>query len=34
MILPAACVLYTQDADFVRRTRAFLRSLIEVHHVE
>ncbi len=34
MILPAACVLYTQDADFVRRTRAFLRSLIKVHHVE
>ncbi|MGH8095306.1 MAG: ATP-binding protein [Chthoniobacterales bacterium] len=34
MILPAACLLYTQDPDFVRRARAFLRSLIEVHHVE
>ena len=33
MILPAACILYTQDPDFVRRTRAFLRSLTPVRHV-
>lgn len=33
MIFPAACILYTQDPDFVRRVRAFLRSLIEVRHV-
>jgi nitrogen-specific signal transduction histidine kinase len=34
MIFPAACVLYTQDSDFVRRVRAFLRSLIEIRLVE
>jgi nitrogen-specific signal transduction histidine kinase len=33
MILPAACILYTQDPDFVRRTRAFLRSITPVRHV-
>ena len=33
MILPAACVLYTQDSDFVRRARAYLRNQIEVRHV-
>ena len=33
MIFPAACVLYTQDSDFVRRARAFLRSLVEVRLV-
>jgi nitrogen-specific signal transduction histidine kinase len=34
MILPAACILYTQDPDLVRRARAFLRSLAPVRHVE
>jgi nitrogen-specific signal transduction histidine kinase len=34
MILPAACVLYTQDPDFVRRTRAFLRGLTPFRHVD
>jgi nitrogen-specific signal transduction histidine kinase len=34
MILPAACVLYTQDSDFVRRVRAFLRNVVEVRLVE
>ncbi len=33
MISPAACILCTQDPDFVRRTRAFLRSQIEIRHV-
>jgi len=34
MILPAACIVYSQDSEFVRRTRAFLRSLVEVYHVD
>jgi len=34
MISPAACILYTQDHDLVRRTKAFLRSLTNVRHVE
>lgn len=34
MILPAACVLYTQDPDFVRRARAYLRNQIEVRPVD
>jgi nitrogen-specific signal transduction histidine kinase len=33
MIAPAACILYTQESDFVRRTRAYLRSLAQVRHV-
>lgn len=33
MIAPAACILYTQDSDFVRRTRAYLRGLAQVRHV-
>ncbi|MEO8440375.1 MAG: ATP-binding protein [Spartobacteria bacterium] len=33
MIPPAACVLYTQDPDFVRRTRAYLRSFASLQHV-
>lgn len=33
MILPAACILYTQDSDFVRRTRAYLRGVTRVQHV-
>ena len=33
MILPAACILYAQDSDFVRRARAYLRSLTRVRHV-
>src|ERR1700741_5209766 len=34
MILPAGCVVYSQDSEFVRRARAFLRSQLEVHHVD
>ena len=34
MIFPAACILYSDDPDLVRRTRAYLRSQIEVRHVE
>jgi nitrogen-specific signal transduction histidine kinase len=34
MILPAACILHTQDPDLVRRARAFLRSLTLVRHVD
>ena len=33
MIVPVACVLYTQDSDLVRRTHAYLRSLAQVRHV-
>jgi two-component system, NtrC family, sensor histidine kinase AtoS len=33
MIAPAACILYTQESDFVRRTRAYLRGLVQVRHV-
>jgi nitrogen-specific signal transduction histidine kinase len=33
MIAPAACILYTQESDFVRRTRAYLHSLAQVRHV-
>jgi nitrogen-specific signal transduction histidine kinase len=34
MILPAACVLYSEDSGLVRRTQAFLRGLVEVRHVD
>ena len=34
MISPAACVLYTQDAELVRRTGAFLRNRASVRHVD
>ncbi len=34
MISPAACLLYTQDSDLVRRTRAFLRNRASVRHVD
>ena len=33
MILSSRCVLYTQDPDFVRRSRAYLRSIAQVRHV-
>ena len=33
MIVPVACVLYTQDSDLVRRTHVYLRSLTQVRHV-
>ena len=33
MIQPAACVLYTEDPDFVRRTRAYVRTLSSLQHV-
>ena len=33
MIFPAASVLYTQDSDFIRRVRAFLRTMVEVRVV-
>ena len=33
-MMPApVCILYTQDAEFVRRTRAFLRTMSQVRHV-
>ena len=34
MIFPAACILYSEDSDFVRRARAYLRSQIELRHVD
>ena len=34
MISPAACLLYTQDPELVRRARAFLRSRASVRHVD
>ena len=34
MILPAVCVVYSQDPDLVRRVKAFLRSMAEVRHVK
>ena len=34
MISPAACLLYTQDNDLVRRSRAFLRNRVHLRHVE
>ena len=33
MTIPAACILYSQDADLVRRIKAFLRTLTQVRHV-
>jgi PAS domain S-box-containing protein len=33
MIPPAACILYTQDPDFVRRASAYLRTLTQLRHV-
>ena len=34
MISPAACLLYTQDPELVRRTRAFLRNRASVRQVD
>ena len=34
MISPVACLLYTQDPDLVRRTRAFLRNRASVRHLD
>jgi len=34
MISSAACLLYTQDPELVRRTRAFLRSRAALRHVD
>ena len=34
MISPAACLLYTQDPELVRRTRVFLRNRASVRHLE
>src|SRR6476646_11210149 len=33
MTTPAACLLYTQDPDLVRRVKAFLRTMTLVRHV-
>src|SRR6266849_7914191 len=33
MIPAPVCILYTQDAELVRRTRAFLRTMAQVRHV-
>jgi PAS domain S-box-containing protein len=33
MTTPAACLLYTQDPDLVRRVKAFLRTMTQVRHV-
>ncbi|HEY0369297.1 MAG TPA: ATP-binding protein [Chthoniobacterales bacterium] len=33
MISPPVCILYTQDADLVRRVKAFLRVIAQVRHV-
>src|SRR3954454_1201259 len=33
MISPPVCILYSQDADLVRRVRAFLRVVAQVRHV-
>ena len=33
MTTPAACLLYTQDPDLVRRVKAFLRAMTQVRHV-
>src|SRR5215212_10935821 len=30
---PPICILYSQDADLVRRTKAFLTALAQVRHV-
>ncbi len=34
MMLPAICVVYSQDPDLVRRVKAFLRSVAEVRQVK
>ena len=34
MTAPPVCILYTQDSDLVRRTKAFLRATTQVRHVE
>ena len=34
MTVQAACVLYTQDPDLVRRVKAFVRPITEIRHVE
>jgi PAS domain S-box-containing protein len=34
MMAPPVCILYTQDADLVRRVKAFVRALAEVRHVQ
>ncbi len=33
MIAPPVCILYSQDADLVRRVKAFLRVLAQIRHV-
>ena len=33
MTSPPACLLYTQDRDFVRRVKAYLRTMTQVRHV-
>src|SRR5438874_2616366 len=33
MNLPPVCIVYSQDADLVRRVKAFLRTMAEVRHV-
>lgn len=33
MILPAICIIYSKDAELVRRTKAYLRTMAEVRHV-
>ncbi|HEV3410771.1 MAG TPA: histidine kinase dimerization/phospho-acceptor domain-containing protein, partial [Chthoniobacterales bacterium] len=33
MSIPTVCILYTQDADLVRRVKAFLRVIAQVRHV-
>src|SRR5437868_1864575 len=33
MTSPPLCILYTHDAEFVRRTRAFLRTMSQLRHV-
>ena len=34
MIAPPVCILYTQDSDLVRRTKAFARTIAQVRHVD
>jgi DNA-binding NarL/FixJ family response regulator len=33
MTLPPVCIVYSQDADLVRRVKAFLRTMAQVRHV-
>ena len=34
MMAPPICVLYSQEADLVRRVKAFVRTIAEVRHVQ